>query len=80
VREQVLCGEVPPPPDEFKFDDSKITDDMTAREKFVLHTRSSFCARCHALFDGIGFALENYDAIGASAALTRTSPSTPRAV
>ncbi len=64
VREQVLCGEVPPPPDEFKFDDSKITDDMTAREKFVLHTRSSFCARCHALFDGIGFALENYDAIG----------------
>jgi hypothetical protein len=64
VREQVLCGEVPPPPDEFKFDDSKITEDMTAREKFVLHTRSSFCARCHALFDGIGFALESYDAIG----------------
>ena len=64
VREQVLCGEVPPPPDDFKFDDSKITDDMTAREKFVLHASSPFCARCHALFDGIGFALESYDAIG----------------
>jgi hypothetical protein len=64
VREQVLCGEVPEPPDEFKFDESKISEDMTAREKFTLHTRSAFCARCHALFDGIGFALESYDAIG----------------
>jgi hypothetical protein len=64
VREQVLCGEVPPPPDDFKFDEAKITEDMTAREKFTLHTTNPFCSRCHALFDGIGFALESYDAIG----------------
>jgi hypothetical protein len=64
VREQLLCGEVPEPPDDFKFDDAKITDDMTAREKFTLHTRNPFCANCHALFDNIGFALESYDAIG----------------
>jgi hypothetical protein len=77
VREQVLCGEVPPPPDEFKFDDSKITDDMTAREKFVLHTRSPFCARCHALFDGIGFALESYDAIGRFRRTDKNKPIDP---
>jgi hypothetical protein len=64
VREDVLCGEVPPPPDNFKFDPSKITDDMTGREKLTAHAKNPFCARCHALFDGIGFALESYDAVG----------------
>ena len=64
VREEILCAEVPPPPDEFKFDESKINDEMTAREKLAAHARSGFCSRCHALFDGIGFALESYDAIG----------------
>lgn len=64
VRERILCGEVPDPPDDFRFDDAKITDDMTAREKFSIHAKNPFCARCHALFDGIGFALERYDAIG----------------
>jgi Protein of unknown function (DUF1592)/Protein of unknown function (DUF1588)/Protein of unknown function (DUF1595)/Protein of unknown function (DUF1587)/Protein of unknown function (DUF1585) len=64
VREEVLCQDVPPPPDEFKFDPSKITDDMTGREKLTAHAKNPFCARCHALFDGIGFALESYDAVG----------------
>jgi hypothetical protein len=64
VREDVLCAEVPPPPDDFKFDQSKITDDMTAREKLTAHAKNPFCANCHALFDGIGFALEAYDAVG----------------
>jgi hypothetical protein len=64
VREDVLCGEVPPPPDDFKFDETKITDDMTAREKLTEHAKNPFCANCHALFDGIGFALEAYDAVG----------------
>jgi hypothetical protein len=64
VREEILCQDVPPPPDEFKFDASKITEDMTAREKLSAHAKSEFCARCHALFDGIGFALERYDAVG----------------
>ena len=36
---------------------------MTAA-KLVAHAKSPFCARCHALFDGIGFAMESYDAIG----------------
>jgi hypothetical protein len=64
VREEVLCEDVPPPPDEFKFDPTKITDDMTGREKLTAHAKNPFCARCHALFDGIGFALESYDAVG----------------
>jgi hypothetical protein len=64
MREEVLCDDVPPPPGEFKFDPKNITDDMTAREKFIEHSKNPACAACHALFDTIGFALENYDAIG----------------
>ncbi len=77
VREEILCAEVPPPPDEFKFDPSQITDDMTAREKLSLHARSAFCARCHALFDGIGFALERYDAIGQFRVTDKSRPIDP---
>ncbi len=64
MREQVLCAYVPPPPGDFKFDEKIITDDMTAREKLTVHSKNPMCAACHSLFDGIGFALENYDALG----------------
>lgn len=64
LREAVLCAPVPPPPGDFKFNEKVITDDMTAREKFMEHAKNPACASCHALFDVIGFALENYDAAG----------------
>ena len=62
VRRHVLChrvalpaGGVPPgmfaPPN------------STGRQKLTVHS-SPACAGCHALFDGIGFAMENYDAVG----------------
>ena len=55
---------VAPPPAAFEFDETKVTPDMTNREKFITHTTNPACASCHALFDGIGFAMEQYDAIG----------------
>jgi hypothetical protein len=64
-REEILCAEVPAPPRDFKFEDPNITEDMTAREKLLAHAKNPACKSCHELFDGIGFALENYDAIGA---------------
>jgi hypothetical protein len=64
IREQVLCGPVPPPPGDFVFNEKVITEDMTAREKFNEHSKNPACSGCHALFDVIGFALENYDAVG----------------
>jgi Protein of unknown function (DUF1592)/Protein of unknown function (DUF1588)/Protein of unknown function (DUF1587)/Protein of unknown function (DUF1595)/Protein of unknown function (DUF1585) len=36
----------------------------TARERFNLHRQQPICASCHQLMDPIGFALENYDAVG----------------
>jgi hypothetical protein len=64
VRGALLCDASPPPPANFKFDPTLITPDMTEREKFLVHTKSSTCAACHDMFDGIGFALEQYDPIG----------------
>jgi hypothetical protein len=64
IREAVLCSPVPPPPGDFKFNEKVITEDMTAREKFTEHAKNPACSSCHALFDVIGFALENYDAVG----------------
>jgi hypothetical protein len=77
VREEVLCAEVPPPPDDFKFDETKITEDMTGREKLTAHARNPFCASCHALFDGIGFALESYDAVGRYRTTDKDKPIDP---
>jgi hypothetical protein len=37
---------------------------LSERELTALHSRDAACAGCHALFDGYGFALEEYDAIG----------------
>jgi len=64
LREQVLCEDVAPPPGNFSFDEAKITPDMTNREKFAVHTTNPACAACHSLFDGIGYAMEQYDPIG----------------
>jgi len=64
VREQALCATVPPPPGNFQFEDPKITPDMTNREKLITHTTNPACASCHAQFDGIGYAMEQYDPIG----------------
>jgi hypothetical protein len=64
VREQALCATVAPPPQAFEFDETKVTPDMTNREKFNTHTTNPACAACHTLFDGIGFAMEQYDTIG----------------
>ena len=37
----------------------------TMREQMELHRRSVICANCHRIMDPIGFALENFDVVGA---------------
>ena len=64
--------DVAPPPADFQLDDAKITPDMTNREKFITHTTNPACASCHAMFDGIGYAMEQYDAIGRFRTIDKT--------
>jgi hypothetical protein len=55
----------PPPPNvpELKDngDDGKV---RSLRERMELHRSNAVCAGCHKVMDPIGFALENFDAIG----------------
>jgi hypothetical protein len=37
---------------------------LTLRQQFEQHRSAASCAGCHAFLDPVGFAMENYDAIG----------------
>jgi mono/diheme cytochrome c family protein len=55
----------PPPPDVPKLDESQQAVDATSlRERMELHRTKPECASCHRQMDPLGFALENYDAVG----------------
>jgi hypothetical protein len=62
-RSNVLCAPVGLPAGGVPQDGRFAPPDATGREKFAIHSDPA-CAGCHTLFDGIGFAMENYDAIG----------------
>lgn len=55
----------PPPPNIPSLDEGRIADNLPFREKLAAHREKAACASCHNLMDPIGFALENYDAVGA---------------
>ena len=38
---------------------------LSVRERTVEHRANAFCAACHNIIDPVGFALENFDAVGA---------------
>ncbi len=53
-------GNVPPLPDKPGADEAN----MTLRERFAAHRDAPACSACHQRIDPLGFALENYDAVG----------------
>jgi hypothetical protein len=54
----------PPPPDVPALDDASVGVAHSLREQMERHRADSLCASCHTKMDPLGFALENYDAIG----------------
>jgi mono/diheme cytochrome c family protein len=62
-----LLGVPPPPPPAnvppFPEDDGK-SQPKTVRERMEQHRRNPVCAACHSQMDPLGFAFENFDAIG----------------
>jgi hypothetical protein len=65
IRSRLLCQAPPPPPPDADITPPALTDGATARERFSAHmTSGSTCSGCHQLMDPIGFAFENFDAIG----------------
>ena len=66
VMEKVLSTPPkPPPPNVPDLEATKeIHDELTLREALVIHREDPSCFGCHQDMDDLGFALENYDAIG----------------
>ncbi len=54
----------PPPNTPPLKENTEGTSPTTVRERMEEHRRSPACAGCHATMDPLGFALENFDAIG----------------
>jgi len=54
----------PPPPTVPALEDNTVAANLTVRERLASHRAHAACAQCHARIDPIGFALENFDAVG----------------
>jgi hypothetical protein len=66
VLENVLGTPPPaPPPDVPLLEEVDPEGKLTFRQKLEAHRANPACAGCHATMDPIGFALENFDVVGA---------------
>jgi hypothetical protein len=63
-----LLGAPPPPPPAnipaLKTESAQGGKALTMREAMVQHRANPVCSTCHARMDPIGFALDNFDAVG----------------
>jgi hypothetical protein len=62
-----LMGTPPPPPipDVPPFPEGESQKSKSVRERMEQHRANPVCANCHRVMDPLGFALENFDAVGA---------------
>jgi hypothetical protein len=67
VLENLLGAPPPPPPPDVPALEPHAKDGglLTMRQQMEQHRANSTCASCHSRMDPIGFALENYDGVGA---------------
>jgi hypothetical protein len=65
IMEKLLGQPPPPPPKSVPAVEPDIRGATTIRSLLAKHTESKSCASCHARFDPVGFALENFDVMGA---------------
>jgi hypothetical protein len=63
---QNLLGTPPPPqpPNVPALADNTVSALLPMRERLAQHRANAACASCHKLMDPVGFALENFDAVG----------------
>lgn len=67
VLENLLASPPPPPPPNvpsLKTEGNKSGEQLSLREAMQQHRAQPACANCHARMDPIGFAMENFDAVG----------------
>ncbi len=54
----------PPPPNVPALRDNTVSATLSIRERLAEHRTNRACARCHDVMDPVGFAFENFDAVG----------------
>ena len=64
IMERLLGEHPPPPPTSVPAVEPDIRGAKTIRELLAAHTKDESCAACHARFDPVGMALENFDILG----------------
>ncbi len=67
VLENLLSAPPPPPPPNvpaLKLEGSAPGRVLTMRDAMIQHRANPACASCHSRMDPIGFAMENFDAVG----------------
>ena len=66
LLENILGAPPPPPPADVPAlqENDESGEARSVRARMEQHRRSPICASCHARMDPLGFALENFDAIG----------------
>jgi hypothetical protein len=64
IMERLIGEPPPPPPASVPAVEPDIRGARTIRDLLALHTKSKSCAACHAKFDPVGLALENFDILG----------------
>jgi hypothetical protein len=66
ILEQLLNSAPPPPPPELDIPELEDQKQLkgTLRQQMEQHRANAVCASCHQRMDPIGFAFENFDAIG----------------
>ncbi|HEX3315697.1 MAG TPA: DUF1592 domain-containing protein, partial [Gemmataceae bacterium] len=74
VLEQILGTPPPPPPPDVPDLDSGKQTTGTLRQRMEQHRKNVACAGCHARMDPIGFAFENFNAIGEFRKTDGTAP------
>jgi hypothetical protein len=65
ILETVLGVPPPPPPPNVAASLPDEAKPKTMRERMEAHRQNPSCAACHRVMDPLGFALENFDAVGA---------------
>jgi cytochrome c553 len=64
LTRNVLGRFLKPPPQAIEFNEDRFDPTLTMREKVTQITNKQACMGCHVTINPLGFALENFDAVG----------------
>jgi hypothetical protein len=64
LKNLVGAPPLPPPADVPPLKENTVSSTLPVRERLKQHREDPACASCHQTMDPVGFALENFDAVG----------------